>query len=41
MGGQVRDPELFSVECLALVRDRAAQIREIRARLKGSHVRTF
>jgi len=34
------DLELSRVERLALVRDRVARIRQIRAKLKGSDVRT-
>ena len=35
------DPVLFCLERLALVRDRVAGIREIRAELKANHVRTI
>ena len=34
------DPGLPCLERVALVRDRVARLREIRASLKGSHVRT-
>ncbi len=33
------DPELSSVDRLALVRDRVARIREIQAKLRANHVR--
>lgn len=35
------DPEMSSVERLAVVRDRAARIREIREELKAHDVRPF
>ncbi len=41
MAEDATDPELSSTERLALVRDRATQIREIRADLKANHVRTI